>query len=104
MIDRALQNKPYIQVNHGIDDDNVNGRPDGNTRSYALRRLRNEAPELHARVLNGDLSSHAAMLEAGFRKKTIQSPCTVDGVVRTIQRHFNADDIAAIVEKIGVCE
>ena len=85
--------------------DNVNDViPDGNTRSYALPRLRSEAPELHARVLNGDLSPHAAMLEAGFRTKTIQSPCTVGGVVRTIRSNFNADDIAAIVEKLGACE
>ncbi len=36
----------------------------GNSRQYALRKLRKSAPELHARVLAGELSPHAAMLEA----------------------------------------
>ncbi len=36
----------------------------GHSQQYALRRLRKSAPELHARVLAGELSPHAAMLEA----------------------------------------
>lgn len=51
--------------------DNVNKvvRPDGNARQQALRRLRKSRPDLHKRVLGGELSAHAAMVEAGFRKK-----------------------------------
>jgi hypothetical protein len=46
-------------------------RPTGNAADTALRRLRDQAPALHSRVLAGDLSPHAAMVEAGFRKRTI---------------------------------
>ena len=34
-----------------------------------LRRLRKDRPDIHARVLAGELSPHAGMIEAGFRKK-----------------------------------
>jgi len=44
-------------------------RPTGNSRERALRKLRNDAPELHKRVLAEELSCNAAMIEAGFRKK-----------------------------------
>lgn len=43
--------------------------PTGNSRDTALRRLRDQRPDLHARVLAGELSAHAAMIEAGFRKR-----------------------------------
>ena len=73
LIDRALQGKPGgdKRSESAITVDNVNNdqRPTGNSRNAALRRLRKDAPALHARVLAGDLSAHAAMIEAGFRKK-----------------------------------
>ena len=44
-------------------------RPSGNSRAAALRRLRKDRPDIHARVLAGELSPHAGMIEAGFRKR-----------------------------------
>ena len=35
----------------------------------AHRRLRKDRPDIHARVLAGEISAHAGMIEAGFRKK-----------------------------------
>ena len=46
----------------------------GNTSTYALRKLRKSRPDLHADVLEGALSPHAAMVEAGFRKRYLQLP------------------------------
>lgn len=43
--------------------------PTGNSRETALRRLRKDRPDLLERVLASELSPHAAMIEAGFRKK-----------------------------------
>ena len=62
--------------------------PEGNTAASALRRLRKAAPALHERVLTGDLSPHAAMLEAGFRRKTMQLPTDPEGVARALLRKF----------------
>ena len=46
-------------------------RPVGNSAAQALRRLRKDCPELHAEVIAGGLSPHAAMIKAGFRPKTL---------------------------------
>ena len=46
-----------------------NSRPTGNSVKAALRRLRNDRRDIHARVLKGELSANAGMIEAGFRKK-----------------------------------
>src|SRR5262249_52070707 len=51
---------------------NTSGRPVGNSRAYALRRLRHQRPDIHARVLAGEISPHAGMIEAGFRKRRQQ--------------------------------
>jgi hypothetical protein len=49
---------------------NINevGRPTGTSAAYALRRLRKDRPDIHARVLAGKLTAHGGMLAAGFRK------------------------------------
>src|SRR5262249_46542334 len=50
-------------------DVHVSKRPSGNSRAAFLRRLRKDRPDIHARVLAGELSPHAGMIEAGFRTK-----------------------------------
>jgi hypothetical protein len=54
----------------------INGsrRPTGTSKAYALRRLRKDRPDIHARVLAGEISAHAGMVEAGFRKM-VQRNC-----------------------------
>ena len=66
MIDEAVRNP--IGTNQHVGGNNVTrlGRPEGNSRDKALRRLRDHRPDLHARVLAGELSPHRAMIE-GFR-------------------------------------
>jgi hypothetical protein len=43
--------------------------PTGNSAAKALRTLRDKRPDIHARVLAGELSPRAGMIEAVFRKK-----------------------------------
>lgn len=66
-LDGAMQRPAHIHA----DVDNVNIRPDGNSSDQALRRLRSSRPDLHTEVLAGNLSAHAAMVDAGFRPKTV---------------------------------
>lgn len=40
----------------------------GTAAAYAHARLRKDRPDIHARVLNGEISPHAGMIEAGYRK------------------------------------
>lgn len=41
----------------------------GNNPTYALRRLKRDRPDLADKVVRGELSAHAAALEAGFCRK-----------------------------------
>lgn len=66
-------------------------RPTGNTKSAALRRLRKDRPDLHKQVIDKNMSAHKAMVEAGFRKKTISISITdPESAAKAILKH--ADD------------
>ena len=41
----------------------------GTSKAYACEKLSNERPDLFEQVKSGEKSAHAAMVEAGFRKK-----------------------------------
>lgn len=71
--------------------------PEGNSATYALRRLRKDCPDLHARVLAGELSPHAAAVAAGFRPRTLTIPVDPERVARTILRHFDREQISRLV-------
>ncbi len=71
------------------DNVRVNSYPHGNSRQYALRRLRLKRPDLHTKVLAGDLSAHKAMQEAGFRHKIISIPIEPIAAARIIIKHFS---------------
>jgi len=58
LIDQVTQGKT------GVNNRNTQTRPVGTTRQRALRQLRKSRPDLHAKVLKGKLSPHAAMIEA----------------------------------------
>jgi hypothetical protein len=70
---------------------------------YALRKLRRDREDLHKRVLAGEISPHAAMIEAGFRKKTLTVPADLDAAARTLLRHFDPDELygAMIEARLG---
>jgi hypothetical protein len=44
------------------------------TATYALRRLKRDHPELADKVVAGELSPHAAAVQAGFRRRRITVP------------------------------
>ena len=44
----------------------------GTSSRYAIAKLRKDRPDIHARVLNGELTPNAGMVEAGFRKKAVR--------------------------------
>lgn len=76
-------------------------RPTGNAVNYALLRLGEQRPDLHAEVLAGTKSAHAACVEAGFRRRTITVPVDVERAAATLRRHFTSDEIAEIVRLLG---
>jgi len=71
--------------------------PTGNTASAALRRLRKDRPDLHALVLAGDKTPHGAMIEAGFRPKTITVPVDVPKLARVLRERFTPDELRELI-------
>ncbi len=98
-LDRVMQGRQGGRPSKTVNNINTQSeeRPQGTSAAYALRKLRTDAPELHERVIAGDLSPHAAMLEAGFRRKTIQVPADPAGAARALLRKFTADEVQQIV-------
>lgn len=81
--------------------DNVQGdpAPTGNSESAALRRLRKDRPDLHAEVLAGHMKANAAMVQAGYRPKTISVPVArPEAVARSLRKHMSADTRRALAK------
>lgn len=105
-LDRALAGKwgGDRKSESAIKDNNINldtqsQKPEGTSAEYALRKLRSDAPELHERVLAGELSPHAAMVEAGFRKRTISIPATdPEKAAASIRRNMRPEDIRVLID------
>jgi hypothetical protein len=100
LLDRALQ-RPVGANQYSIGEgaDNVNTLPDGNSKAQALRRLRKDAPELHADVLSGRLSAHAAMVRAGFRRRTLSVPIAQpDAAASVLRKHMSPEDLTRLIE------
>lgn len=107
LLDRALQNPVGGSRKIELNDDNVNvefdlERPSGNSESAALRRLRKDRPDLHADVLAERLSAHAAMVIAGFRRKTqtvrMDSP---ESAAETLRKHMAPEQLRALVKLLA---
>lgn len=97
LLDQALQNAPHVHTPRP-DVDISNVRPTGTTQAAALRRLRKDAPSLHTEVLAGRLSAHAAMVQAGFRPKTISVPVSrPESIAAALRKHLGPDDIAHLI-------
>jgi hypothetical protein len=70
----------------------------GTSEEYALRKLRKSAPALHAQVLAGKCSAHAAMVKAGFRPKAISVNVTrADSMAKALRKHVEPSVLAELV-------
>jgi hypothetical protein len=107
LLDQALQN-PHggNHTSPQSKDNNVTLAPQGNSRAKALRKLRTEADngngkaaELHAEVLAERISAHAAMVQAGFRPKTISVPVSKpERVAAYLRKHMPRESLLRLVE------
>lgn len=90
---------------------NVTGYMRGNTGEYAYNRLRDEAynedgtvknpdvADIHKRVIAGEISPHAGMVEAGFRKRKVAvNMDDVESAARTIMRYMDQDSITHLID------
>lgn len=87
----------------------VTERPQGTTKRQALRKLRTEADrgnekaaELHADVLADRITAHAAMVQAGFRPKTISVPISKpERVAAYLRKHMPREALVRLVELLN---
>jgi hypothetical protein len=87
LLDRELQNP---RGGDRSKSNNVPLAPEGNSKEKALRRLRKDAPELHAEVLAGRLTAHAAAVKAGFRPHTVTVRAdSADSAAKTLRRQMD---------------
>lgn len=103
LLDQALQNRHGGDRRSGdaikLDNIQLDPAPSGTSREAGLRRLRKDAPELHAEVLAGRLSAHAAMVRAGFRRKTVSVPVDrPEAVAKTLRKNLTRQDIRTLVK------
>ncbi|WP_412540085.1 hypothetical protein R8Z50_30350 [Longispora sp. K20-0274] len=79
---------------------NAPARPTGNSEAQALRRLRNDRPDIHERVMAGEMSAHAGMIEAGFRKRKISVPKDDPPLIANALRRHLSPEIRAEVARL----
>jgi hypothetical protein len=71
-------------------------RPSGTSKQAGLRQLRKHTPELHAKVLAGELSINAALIQAGLRTKQITVFVNPQRAARTLKKAFSEEELAEL--------
>lgn len=72
--------------------------PADNSADYVVRRLRRDKNPLAERVEQGEISAHAAAIQAGFRPRRISvSVARPEAVARSLLKYMSADDIAKLI-------
>lgn len=99
LLDRSLQNP--ASVHSAVSNIHGTERPAGTTKDRALRKLRKDAPDLHADVLSGNLSAHAAMVKAGFRPLTITVRPDPAAAARTLRKHMTSEQVAELARLLA---
>jgi hypothetical protein len=74
--------------------------PCGTSVSYALRRLSKNRPDLYEQVKAQELSANAAMIQAGFKDKTITVPIDVKKAAKVLVRNFDVAELLAAIDEV----
>ena len=76
----------------------------GNSTAYSLKRLRNKCPDLHRKVLSGEISANQAMIRAGLRKRPIRFPGNVERLGEIIKEKFSSEQIRSLIKLLKEME
>lgn len=76
----------------------VSDAPTGTSTAATMRRLAKDTPALHAQVLAGELSPHAAAIEAGFRKRKMQLPDDPHAAGRYLAQRVDREWFDALID------
>lgn len=83
--------------------DNVTLKPQrGNADTYIRRRLKRDNPDLAERVESGELSPHAAAIQAGFKPKTFTVRADrAESIVTTLRRQLDPETLAMVIKLLS---
>jgi hypothetical protein len=83
-------------------DDNIMSTPkeQGDSAEYIEARLRRDRPDLAARVEAGELTPHAAAIEAGFKLKSITVPDDPQKAAKRLLRWFSGDRLVELIANL----
>lgn len=109
VLDRAIQDecrdgRSQGPQSSGGGNDNViahRSSQGGNSREYAMRRLRKDRPDLHAAVLGGKLTFNRAMVVAGFRRQMVTIPVEPIAAAQALVRRFTASEVKQFTEELN---
>ena len=86
-----------VKAKQGERPNNVRPSGYGNSQSYIAKRLARDRVDLLERVKSGDLSLHAARIEAGFVSDEFSCPKDPAKAAQRIRRHFTGDRLVRLV-------
>jgi hypothetical protein len=93
---QAGRRTDLVDVIHEVD------RPSGTSREAGLRRLRKDRPDLHAEVLSGALTTHAAMVKAGFRRRMVTIPAdSPESAAKALRRNLPPESVAELARLLS---
>lgn len=102
LLDQVLQHNRGKPPVNGNNVTNIQDRPEGNTSQKAIRRLRKDRPDLHAKVIAKEITPHAAMIEAGFRPKEISVPINQPkNAAGRLANHCPADTLRLLIVSLA---
>ncbi|WP_327084954.1 hypothetical protein OIE66_21545 [Nonomuraea sp. NBC_01738] len=77
-------------------------KPPSPAQQAALRKLSEEAPALHTRVLAGEMSTHAAMVEAGLRTRMISVPVSrPESAAKALRKNLSKPELTQLIELLS---
>lgn len=89
----------------GIDNNIINSTmgnerksPTGTSTAATMRRLAKQYPDLHAKVLTGEMRPSAAAVEAGFQKRNFQMPTDPSAAGRYLAQRVDQDWLMECVD------
>lgn len=96
----TLGNNQYTSKTGIFNNVKNSSPPVGNSKRYGLRRLRKCRPDLHKKVLTGELTVNEAMIQSGLRKKQITIAVDINSLLKVIRQNFSKDEILIISDKL----
>jgi len=97
-VTEAGKRKPGTRTDLRDNVTEVNKTHGSNSKAYGLSKLNKERPDLFEKVTSDEMSVHAAMVKAGFRKRKIQVEPDPDKLARSIKKHLDEDQIARLIK------